>query len=93
MVIDEVDKKIWEMLKDSMPRVSKFVAVVCAILNLLLPGFGTTVAACAAEDALVSKSQLVCALLQLLTAPYLLFGYVWSIYWSYMICMKAWNPS
>jgi hypothetical protein len=56
MVIDEVDKKIWEMLRDSIPKVSKFVSVVCAVLNLLLPGFGTMIAACAAEDALVSKS-------------------------------------
>ena len=62
MVIDSVDKKIWEMITD-MPLVSKFVAVVCGILNLLLPGFGTTVAACAAQDTLVSKTQLGIALL------------------------------
>jgi len=47
MIVDSVDKKIWEMITD-MPLVSKFVAVLCAILNLLLPGLGTAVAACAA---------------------------------------------
>lgn len=38
------------------PLVSKFLAGVCAILNLLIPGLGTSVAACAATDSLVSKT-------------------------------------
>lgn len=46
MIVDSVDKKIWEMITD-VPFVSKFVAVICAILNLLLPGLGTSVSACA----------------------------------------------
>ena len=62
MIVDSVDKKIWEMITE-MPLVSKFVGVTCAILNVLLPGFGTIVAACAAQDALVSKTQLGIALL------------------------------
>ena len=55
MVVDSVDKKIWEMITD-MPLVSKFVGVIVCVLNLLLPGFGTAVAACAAQEALVSKT-------------------------------------
>ena len=47
MVVDSVDKKIWEMITE-MPFVSKFVAVICAVLNILIPGLGTAVAACAA---------------------------------------------
>ena len=47
MVVDSVDKKIWEMITE-MPFVSKFVAVICAVLNLLIPGLGTAVAACGA---------------------------------------------
>ena len=62
MVVDSVDKKIWEMITD-MPLVSKFVGIVCAVLNVLLPGLGTCVAACAAQDTLVSKTQLGVALL------------------------------
>ena len=62
MVVDSVDKKIWEMISD-VPLVSKFVAVISTVLNIILPGFGTTVSACAAQDTLVSKTQLGIALL------------------------------
>ena len=34
MVVDHVDKKVWEMLAD-MPIVSKAVGITCAVLNLL----------------------------------------------------------
>lgn len=49
MVVDSVDKKIWEMVAE-VPLVSKFVGVISAVLNVLLPGFGTLVTACAAQD-------------------------------------------
>lgn len=62
MVVDSVDKKIWEMVAE-VPLVSKFVGVISAVLNVLLPGFGTLVTACAAQDSLVSKTQLGIALL------------------------------
>lgn len=55
MVVDSVDKKIWEMVSD-MPLVSKLVAVVAAVVNVLLPGIGTTIAACGSQDSLVSKT-------------------------------------
>ena len=34
----------------NVPRVKKNVAFVCAILNVIIPGLGTLVAACSAND-------------------------------------------
>ena len=47
MVIDDVDKQVFEMCTN-VPHVSKPIAGVCVLLNLIFPGFGTLVAACAA---------------------------------------------
>ena len=49
MVIDDVDKQVYEMATN-VPHVTKPVAIVCVLLNLIFPGFGTLVAACAASD-------------------------------------------
>ena len=55
MVVDNTDRLVWDFCTQ-MPYVSKFVAIVSVLMNLLLPGFGTCIAACAAGDAVVSKT-------------------------------------
>ena len=70
-----------------MPYVGKPVAIIAAILNIILPGFGTALAACMANDN-VSKTQLVIGLIQFLTS-FVLIGWIWSIYWGYLLVMKA----
>ena len=54
MVVDDVDRQVFGLVTN-VPLVSKPVAILCAVLNFLLPGVGTIVAACAAEDT-VSKT-------------------------------------
>ena len=49
MVIDDVDRQVWELVSN-VPYVSKPVAGIQALLNLIFPGVGTWVAACAAQD-------------------------------------------
>ena len=49
MVIDDVDKQVFEMATN-VPYVTKPIAAVCVLFNLLLPGIGTLIAACAASD-------------------------------------------
>ena len=49
MAIDETDKMVWGLITD-VPKVSKPVAIISAILNLVIPGAGTLMAACAAHD-------------------------------------------
>ena len=77
------------MLVSNVPYVSKPVAVVAAIFNLLIPGFGTVIASCAADQN-VSKTQLLIGLLQFLTS-FVLIGWIMSIYWGYLICTKAFD--
>ena len=86
MVVDNLDRQVWALVSD-VPYLSKPVAIVAAILNFLLPGFGTALAACAADDT-VSKTQLVVALIQFLTSV-VLIGWIWAIYWGYLLVMKA----
>ena len=46
IVVDDVDKQVWELVSN-VPHVSKPIAVVQCIFNVVLPGFGTCIAACA----------------------------------------------
>ena len=48
---------VWDIMTN-VPNVHKAVAVISMLLNILLPGFGTMVAACADIDGNVSKVQL-----------------------------------
>mmetsp|Transcript_31596 Transcript_31596/g.48305 ORF Transcript_31596/g.48305 Transcript_31596/m.48305 type:complete len:109 (-) Transcript_31596:93-419(-) len=88
MTLDDVDKQIWARVTD-VPEVSLVVAIISAILNVFIPGLGTTVTACAAKEN-VSKTQLMMALVQFFTT-YVLVGWVLSIYWGYLIVMKSRN--
>ena len=86
MVVDDIDRQVWALVSN-VPYVTKPVAIIAAILNFLLPGLGTAIAASAASDN-VSKTQLIIALIQFLTAVVLL-GWIWAIYWGYLLVMKA----
>ena len=63
------------------------MAIVAAILNLILPGFGTLLAACADQQN-VSKTQMAIALVQFLTT-FFLIGFLFAQYWSYLIVTKS----
>ena len=90
MMIDQLDYEIWERIVQ-VPLVSKPVAVVQGIVNLVFPGFGTMIAACANEQDTVSKAQISIGLFQFLSS-FLIIGWVWAMYWSYLIGMKAFSP-
>ena len=49
LVVDDVDRQIWEMVTN-VPRLSKEKAVLCAFLNVIVPGIGTIVAACLSDE-------------------------------------------
>ncbi len=86
LTVDDTDRQVWESATN-VPRVSFPVAIVCTILNLIIPGLGTLVAACMQEDT-VSKTQIAIAFIQFMTAVFLI-GFVFACYWSYLIIMKA----
>ena len=87
---NEYDNQVWDYVSD-VPKVSKPVAYVVAFVNVILPGWGTAIAAFAAtssSQSAVSKTQLAIGLMQFLTT-FALIGWAWSIYWGYLMVMKA----
>ena len=89
-VADPVDKQIWDLVR-AVPILTKPLGIICAIINVFLPGWGTMISTCAGGG-VVAKTQIIIGLLQFVTAP-ILVGYIWSWYWAYLIVTKAWNPS
>lgn len=61
--------------------------IVCLVLNILLPGTGTLVAAGNQED----KKYLIFGIVQLLTAL-IVVGFLWSIVTGVMIFVKSEPP-
>ena len=88
LVIDEYDAEVWELIT-KVPKLSKTHAVASAVVNAILPGFGTILATCLAETN-VSKAQLMIGLMQTMLS-FFLIGYFWSLYWSYLFIIKAWD--
>jgi hypothetical protein len=74
----------------NVPLVSKPIAIICAILNLIIPGVGTLLAACQTKANYVSKTQMTIAFLQFITSLFLI-GWLLALYWSYLIVTKAWK--
>ena len=69
------------------PKLSNIWAYVCAFLNLVLQGIGTVLSAILG-DAIINKTQLMVGIFQFLTAVSLV-GFVWSIYWAYLIVVES----
>ena len=85
--VDEMDRQIWELITH-MPKVTKTVAAVCAIVNFFLPGVGTFFLACAADN--VSKTQVTIGCSQSLMS-FFFVGWVWAQYWSYLFCKATFS--
>ena len=69
---------ILEDISTSIPRPSTGIACLSLILNIIIPGLGTIVAAIAAGS---PARQIIVGILQfpIISA---FFGYFWAIYWS-----------
>ena len=85
--VGDNDKEIWRLISD-VPKLNKVLAVVFAIINLILPGFGTMFAACFTQEQEVSKAQIAIGFIQLFTSA-IIIGWIWSIYWGYLMVTKA----
>ena len=62
--------------KDAVVKLDKTLAIVCLVLNIILPGVGTMISACTGSD--FNATALIYGVLQLLTA-WLIVGWIWSI--------------
>jgi len=49
LVVDDNDRQVWELITN-VPTVSKNIAFLSAILNVIVPGLGTLVATCSSKD-------------------------------------------
>ena len=87
MNLNDRDKNVWTLISN-VPKVSKPVAVIQALFNLIFPGLGTWISACADEGDTVSNVQMMCGLFQFLTSVFLI-GWIWALYWSYLIARRS----
>ena len=78
---------VFENWKGSIPTLDKVLGIVMLILNILFPGLGTLL--CSFLGGNFVADQLLVALLQFLTVPIFLVGWIWSIYWGVLIYQKA----
>jgi len=68
-------------------KVAKPGHLILFILNIILPGWGTMVSACISTSGF-SSMTLIVGLLQLFTC-WLIVGWIWSIWWGYLIFKKS----
>ena len=80
------DEQMWALISD-VPMTEQPYPLLCAILNIIVPGTGTILATCVADDESWSKTQFFIGFLQLATCI-LIIGWVWSGYWGYLLIMK-----
>ena len=78
----------WDICEDSVPEVNRVDAWVLAIINaFLLPGLGTIISYWRSNKE-ISKDVLIVGALQFATS-YIIFGYFWGIYWSYLLIKNS----
>ena len=93
--LDERDSKVWEYITD-VPRTNAPIQYILFLLNLVIPGTylsiynplgsGTMIISCFTEK--WSKTLFMVGLFQLFLA-YILIGWLFSIYWGYLIVKKS----
>lgn len=87
ITMDNQDQLFFNYVLD-VPLLTKNYAYMCGIINLVVPGLGTIVGACICQTETVSKTQTIIGVCQFYTAT-MIIGYIWSIYWAYLMVTKA----
>ena len=64
------------------------LAIFLLLLNIFLPGLGTTINQCMGEGPFLWRGWLV-GLAQAILAPLFLFGWLWSVWWGIEIMRKS----
>mmetsp|Transcript_19138 Transcript_19138/g.21664 ORF Transcript_19138/g.21664 Transcript_19138/m.21664 type:complete len:170 (-) Transcript_19138:44-553(-) len=86
--VNEDDRIVWNILR-KVPYVDIPLRYVAVVLNIILPGVGTMLAACLADGGKTfSHTQLWFGVVQFMTAPFIV-GYFLSWYWAYLILMRS----
>ena len=79
------------MHQDSILMVDKFTGFAVLVFNIFLPGSGTLLAGIVGSKCQMRLflNNLVVALIQLALVPYLLTGWIWSVYTGALIYEKS----
>lgn len=97
LAVDDKDAQVWALITD-VPKISnKVIAFLLFALNIVVPGectpllkfhigLGTIIASCFSEK--WSKTLFSVGLFQLMLA-YILIGWIFSIYWGWLILKRA----
>ena len=81
------DAELWEIMAD-VPLMTGVMPYIIFLLNVVLPGSGTMLAACVGYSHSWSKTQLFVGCLQMMTAIFII-GWLWSIWWGIKIIAKS----
>ena len=76
-----------EKWQASIPTMDKTMGLIMFIINIFWPGFGTLFAACIGKTD-NSTDQFIVGILQIFTSMCLV-GWIWAIWWGYLIYQKA----
>ncbi|CAI2384637.1 unnamed protein product [Moneuplotes crassus] len=77
----------FEVFKDSICVVHKRLSIIFFIFNIIIPGFGTMLSSCFDEGDM-NTDQFIIGVFQLFLAI-LIIGWVWSIWWGWLIYKKS----
>ena len=88
---NQKDVEVWEHITDVSTLTGPW-PYICAVLNFFLPGTGTGLAGIIGDTNSWSKTQLGIGLCQMLTSVYLV-GWIWAMYWAYLIVKKTFKDS
>jgi hypothetical protein len=83
----EQDRELWNLITE-MPKVNLILAWISLALNIFFPGSGSAVVGCVGSNSRMNKSLIVVGFVQFCVS-YAFVGWVWSVYWGYLIVKKA----
>ena len=76
---------ILEDIASTIPKPTKTIAIVCLIINIILPGIGTIIAACISK---ASSIQIIVGIAQIPCFSSIV-GWVSAIYWGYRMLKSS----
>ena len=78
----------WDELRSHIPVLTKGIAIVVLIMNIIIPGSGTLLFICLGINKNYTTEYLIVGLLQFVLTI-LLVGWIWSIIWGIFALQKS----
>ncbi len=78
----------YNQMKNHLPVLSKTIAIIILIINVIFPGVGTMLLSCIGGE--FKKEHLFVGLIQMVLAICVI-GWIWSILWGVLLLLKSNN--